>query len=684
MRNTGSGNPEVETLLLPKTSPNFICHLSTASLTPVNPPGSQEAAALLIHLAKANKAVVDTTPHFNHPFLLGHPQEAAALLNHLTKANKAVLGEDDPMSIDALFPAVTSSGSSSSGLLMIGKALAAALASSSTCSKTEAATPTAAEGVIVTPLRAAAEVLNQLLVRGTHSSTKLAAPRQGSVTGATAATAAEPFPSGLSLMELLHEALGSSSGNASLARHGGGGGEEGGGGGSSSGNAVARPGGGGLKTLGAPRAGVIGVVSSGFAAGASAGVRSGDISRAGSGLLVGDERFMGSRAERWQAALLTSANASRMSRDAEAAVESRKSRDAEKKMEKKMKKGNASRSGGNSKVQSAGHAMLAAADGGLPQHPDEEEEEPDCVVEGWEDGAVVHPGLGDSLHSRAPKIPNNSVDGAGGIMTAGGSTLVGGSSMTAGGWAAAAGGSGGGSTVGMAGGGTGSTAASSKAPELPLQAAGASTTAHLASNAIAVLAAKAQAAHLVALLANNQQLLSGSWAQQDASVHSSNTTGSGGQRPSDNLSRMSDAPSSTTRRPSGSQRDNASRRLSALLIEMRTEAEGGGSDGDAVRRRRRLSDVLLAVAGGSVMRPMGPPPTPDELAAAAVSLDVEVSGSGGAVCPKAPRWKNIFKVERRPFRPFCQPDIGGPPFGRVSAAPDDNLDAQSIAEEASD
>ena len=617
------------------------------------------------------------------------------------------------MSLGALIQAAPGSSSrsgsiSSGGRLLIGNVLAAALSSLSQHGVAEALI-SSAEGDIV-PRRTSADALT-LLVQGimirTTSSTNLAASQQGSV----AAAAADTFSSGRSMMELLHETLGSSSGN-SAARPGGG------------------PGSGARILRGAPRAAGTGMRHLSGIAGPSAMVA---ISRSGSGLLDGDERFMGSRAERWQAALLTSANASRMTRDAEAAAERR------------MKKGgNALRSGGNSRVQSSGHVMFSAEE---LHHPNDEGE-PDRGVEGWEEeGDIELPGFGSGRHLRAHNVPRSGacpivdsmaagsgVDAGGstaargnvdegGCMGTGGSTSAGGSTAAIG--SMDAGGSevaesrvhvGGGVTSGghvaaegdtSAGGGMDDVgcaaddgdpmaAASSESPQAVHLASTqavhlASTQAvHLASSTIATLAAKAQAAHLVGLLAVNQQLLTGSWATVDASARSSPTAGSaGGQRPtagSDNTSRMSDAPSSTTRRPSSSQRDNASRRLSALLIEMRPEAEGlGGGAGSSVgmQRQRRRSDVMSAGSDGSrIARLMGPPPTPDELAAAALSLDIEVSGSAAVrSSPAATRWKNIFRVERRPFRPFCQPPSSSGPLCRVPA-PDDH-DAQSIAEEAS-
>ena len=174
----------------------------------------------------------------------------------------------------------------------------------------------------------------------------------------------------------------------------------------------------------------------------------------------------------------------------------------------------------------------------------------------------------------------------------------------------------------------GSTAAAAfgkpVSPRVAIRASNAATQS--VNNAIAVLAAKAQAAHLVALLANNQQLLGGIRAQ-DVSVRSSVTSMSGVQRPtagSDNTSLASGMPPPLTRHPSlgssgggggGSQRDNASRRLSAILTEMRSEAEGPiGGDGMLRQRRRSAVEWVGADVSGAGM--MGPPPTPDELAAA--------------------------------------------------------------------
>ena len=605
--------------------------------------------------------VGDTGQHFlhtstthclpHHTFHPPGPQEVAALLKQLTKSALA----SDPSALGALIQAAPSSSSSSSGnhisRLLIRNALNVSLSS---LSPGEEAPPMpSAEGNVVSH-GASADALSlaQGIIR-TNSSTNLAASQPGSVMAAAAA--AETFPSGRSMMELLHEALGSSSGNA-----------------------VARPGGfgSGARILGAPRADTGLCLSPGFA-GPSAGVRSGGITRTGSGLLVGDERFMGSRAERWQAALLTSANASRKSRDAEARAEGRK-------------KKKAARGGGDSEGQSSGHVMFSAK--GM-HHSNEEE--PDCGIEGWEEGDVVLPGSGSGCGrpSRAPNVPLSGachiVDSlvAGGGMSVDGSMASGGSvvaegrmhaeGMTAGNRVAAGDDTAaeGGAAVAGSAGTEGPAAASSSELPKSLQAV------HLASSSIAILAAQRQAAYLVAMLAGNQQLLSDVRAE-DASAHSSLTSGSGGQRPtgSDHISRMSDMPSSTTRRPSGSQRDDASRRLSAILVEMRSEAEGLGSGSGTMRQRRR-SDVVLASTAGSGARLMGPPPAPDELAAAASSVDIGVSGSSDVrSSPAAPRWKNIFKVERRPFRPFCQPSSSGPLY-RVPA-PDDH-DAQSIAEEAS-
>ena len=212
---------------------------------------------------------------------------------------------------------------------------------------------------------------------------------------------------------------------------------------------------------------------------------------------------------------------------------------------------------------------------------------------------------------------------------------------------------------------------------MPFKAMRGGASAQAASSSIALLAAQHQAAYLVAMLAGNQQLLSDVRAV-DASVRSSQSSGSGGQRPtgSDNISRMSDMPSSTTRRPNGSHRDSASRRLSAFLLQMQSEAEGSG--GGEVRHRRR-SVVESSGTSRSIARLMGHPPTPDELAAGSsqdISGNADVRSS-----PAAPRWKNIFKAEHRPFRPFRQPS-SSVPLCRVSAP--DVHDAQCIAEEASD
>ena len=204
----------------------------------------------------------------------------------------------------------------------------------------------------------------------------------------------------------------------------------------------------------------------------------------------------------------------------------------------------------------------------------------------------------------------------------------------------------------------GSTAAAAfgkpVSPRVAIRASNAATQS--VNNAIAVLAAKAQAAHLVALLANNQQLLGGIRAQ-DVSVRSSVTSMSGVQRPtagSDNTSLASGMPPPLTRHPSlgssgggggGSQRDNASRRLSAILTEMRSEAEGP-IGGDGMLRQRRRSDVEWVGADVSGAGMMGPPPTPDELAAAASSLDIDISSGSAPTCSsQAPRWKNLLKVE---------------------------------------
>ena len=133
------------------------------------------------------------------------------------------------------------------------------------------------------PLRAV-EALS-LLVQGIAGNSSTDSPQHPqSSTAGTMAAAADLFPSGLSLMELLHEALGSSSGKA-------------------------RPGGTASTGDGrrAPRAGVIAPSVLGGTSRAQPGV----ISRAGGRVLISDERIMGSRAERWQAALLTSARASR-------------------------------------------------------------------------------------------------------------------------------------------------------------------------------------------------------------------------------------------------------------------------------------------------------------------------------------------------------------------------------------
>ena len=512
-------------------------------------------------------------------------------------------------------------------------------------------------GGAVVPHRAAKALsrlqLVQGMVRTNASSNSASASQPGSATAAASPT--EMFPAGLSMLELLQEALGSGSGNSTPQQPGGGGS--------------------GGRVVGAPRV-CVGAISSEIV-GTSAGV-AGVLLAAGSGLVVvaSDERIMGSRAERWQAALLT--GASRAGR--------RKSLDDEGiAAEQKMKKENAARAGGGH--DGTGGVAHAAA-GGTRQsnHGD-----PTYGADRREEGPIVHPDIGGSLHSQTPNIPLGDPRHSGRGTAAGGGTVA-----------------------------EGSAAASSELPGT-LQAARVSNTAQLTGSAIAVLAAQAQAAHLVGLLANNQQLLGGSRALNDAPVLLSQTASSSvGQRHtgSSNPSRISDTPPFTTQlRPlSGDrQRDNASRRLSALLMdptlrptsdgsqqrdnasrclstiltEMQAEAEEGfGSCGTPAGARRHLPYVRQrrrsAVGSGDsvVARLMGPPPTSDELAAAASSLGIEVSSSPSTEwSPSATRQQeDIFKVERRPYRPICQPRSKS--FSRISAP--DIQEAQSIAEEASD
>ena len=144
--------------------------------------------------------------------------------------------------------------------------------------------------------------------------------------------------------------------------------------------------------------------------------------------------------------------------------------------------------------------------------------------------------------------------------------------------------------------------AASKAPGRPFLGR-ASAAARSASSNIAVLAAQAQAAHLVALLARNQQLLSGVrsalLATAGPAVQQQGLTGSdnfsrmsmGGQQQgltgSDNFSRMSTPAPFTTLHPGeGGRRDNTSRRLSAILLDIQSEADGFGDGGNDVQQQR--------------------------------------------------------------------------------------------------
>ena len=628
--------------------------------------------------AKNTQVVAHTSPHSNHPLPL-LPQEAAALLKQLAKNTKAVLNSD-PLSLGALILAPgggSGSGSSSSGHVgkalavalsslapgggssssgHVGKAIAAALSSLAPGGGIEASRSSA--GGVIAPLRAAKALSRLMIVRTNASSNSTAASQPGSATAAVAeaVAATEPFPAGLSMLELLQEALGSSPGNSAPQRPAGGGG--------------------GGRVIGAPRVRAGAVSSVIVATSAAAGVRA-----AGSGLVVSDERIMGSRAERWQAALLTST----------ASAGGRKGRDAETAAERKTERENASRGGGDDGTE----LVMQAAEGQRKSNTG------DALIDiagPLEEGPILHPGFGgSSFLSGAPNILLGDACHGGCGTAAIGNT--------------------------DAGNGTSARCAEAASSEIPtsLQAARASnTTAQLTCSALAALAAQAQAAHLVGLLANNQQLLSGSRALHDTSVRLSQTAASsGGQRltgPSNTSHTISDTPFTRLSHPCGDrqrdnasrrlstlltdptlhplsdgsqQRDNASRRLSTILTEMQAEAEEGfGSCGTPAGARRHLPYVRQrrrsAVGSGDsvVARLMGPPPTSDELAAAASSLGIEVSGSPSTEwSPSATRQQeDIFKVERRPYRPICQPRSRS--FSRISAP--DIQEAQSIAEEASD
>ena len=494
------------------------------------------------------------------------------------------------------------SGNSSRGSRSgpVGLALAAALSSLSPGS--EAATLLAAEGSVI-PLKAAKAL--SLLVQGFVRSNSITninlAAAAASQHGASLTEAAEDattdlLPPGLSLMELMmYEALGSSAGTAAgagsrLADHDG------------LSRALPR----------APRAGV-GLVSSGTTADWVQQQPGGGVARAsssgGGGLLVGGaERMMGSRAERWQAALLTGASGSGTSAGG--------CREAE-----------------SSLVASSQLPELRQAVRG-PARP-----------------------LSDSSAFALPAAQAQAVRA-----------------------------------------GPAPQSASSTIAVLAAQTVKVGPPTPSASSTIAVLAAQAQAAHLVNMLSGNQQLLSNIWAV-DATIRSSlSTEGGRGPTESDNLSRGSaaDAPSSKLLPPcsgGGSQRDSASLRLSTVLSKMRNEAGGLDGDGGGARRQRRRS-ALASAAGASgsssVARRLLDRHallTRGEQAAAASSLDVEVSCDGGAAAAmrsSAPMmWHNTFKVERRPLKPaFCQPSCSVPLF-RIPA-PADGQDEQSIAEEAAE
>ena len=569
------------------------------------------------------------------------------MLKQLTKVTKAVLG-DDPFALahnrapSGGGRSSSRSGGSRSG--PVGMALAAALSSLSPGS--EAATLLAAEGSIV-PLRAAQSLSLLVLgnIRTNGSSTNLAAmASQHNSVMATALSTTEMSTPDLSLMELmLHEALGSSSGVA----------------------AGVQSGGGGNRVLSAPRAGV-GVVSTGFAAsGASTMIRSGG----SCSQLVTDERLvMGSRAERWQAALLTSANASRRSRAGPDAVEKKRFKPATQPPQ--------SGDGSSSRVHQSADHTTSGGDERLPlQHSDGRDPVGSCV-EGWEDsGDIVHPSSGTS--PRLPSAPLKDRCRSGGGTVEDGSTATGSNTIA----------------------GSGAAASSDLPAELLRTMKGGPARPQPDSNthiAIAVLAAQAQAAHLVKMLAGNQQLLSDIWAV-DAGIRPSLTTSLEGhqqQRPtaSDKMSRSSDAPSSSKLLPTcsddgSSQRDTASRHLSAILTKMRSEAEGLGGGGDGLlRRQRRRSVTTLAygAGGSSVARLMeGCPPNPTDEMAAAASLDMGVDGGNTAVAAhsSAPAlaWRNTFGRGGRFGRSFGQQSASsssGPLF-RIRVPPED---VQSIAE----
>lgn len=250
------------------------------------------------------------------------------MLNQLTKVTKAAFG-DDPSSIGALIQPPGGSGSSSHSNSMLGQALTAAL-SSAVLPGTEAA----AQADSTVPHRA--DQTLSLLVQGIQRTNSIthSAPtsHQGSVAAAAAASSAmEMSPEGPSVMELLLKALGSSPGYA-----------------------AARPGAGGSREVGCT------AIASAFA-GASVGVQ---LSAGGSGLSVGEGRM----AERWQAVLLTCADAGR-----------RKSRDAAAAVEREMKKEKAAAHGGDGR-------------------------DPMLCSKGWEEGNSVYPS-GGSLPSSAPNIP---------------------------------------------------------------------------------------------------------------------------------------------------------------------------------------------------------------------------------------------------------------------------------------